>query len=75
LDAEGSSAAYKGARLAMTDAEIERLALDAARYRWLRDDNAYAPEEAAIPGGEDLDELCDESIAFLARHKPSNEAD
>lgn len=32
---------------------------DAARYRWLRDGNAYAPEENYVTGGEELDKLCD----------------
>lgn len=41
-------------------AELER---DAMRYRWLRDGNAYMPEEQHIKGGEDLDTLCDEEIA------------
>lgn len=35
---------------------------DAARYRALRDDNAYLPEENGIRGGEALDKLCDEII-------------
>lgn len=43
-------------------------ALDAARYRWLRDDNAYVPEEECVRGGEDLDKLCD---AGLAENPPS----
>lgn len=33
------------------------------RYLWLRDDNAYAPEEEHVRGGYELDELCDEGIA------------
>lgn len=37
--------------------------LDAARYRWLRDGNGYAPEEEMVRGGEDLDKLCDDGIA------------
>jgi hypothetical protein len=36
---------------------------DARRYRWLRDDNAYAPEEAQARGGIELDKLCDEGTA------------
>lgn len=36
---------------------------DAARYRWLRADNAYAPEEQQVTGGQDLDDLCDAGIA------------
>lgn len=43
-------------------------ARDAARYRWLRDDHAYAPEEEVVRGGEDLDKLCD---AGLAENPPS----
>lgn len=38
-------------------------AKDAARYRWLRDDNAYVPEEEGVRGGEDLDRLCDDGRA------------
>lgn len=44
-------------------AECEDLRRDAARYRWLRHDNAYRPEELLVRGGEDLDSLCDEGIA------------
>jgi hypothetical protein len=33
------------------------------RYLWLRDDNAYAPEEEHVRGGYELDELCDAGIA------------
>lgn len=36
--------------------------VDAKRYRWLRDGNAYAPEEEMVRGGADLDKLCDESM-------------
>lgn len=39
-----------------------QMAHDAARYRWLRDGNAYAPEEEHVHGGEELDKLCDEGI-------------
>jgi hypothetical protein len=52
------------------DAEIKALSLklsscekDAERYRWLRDGNGYAPEEAMVRGGAELDRLCDEGIA------------
>jgi hypothetical protein len=46
---------------ALSPAEIvER---DAYRYRWLRDGNAYEPEEAGVSGGELLDALCDKGIA------------
>jgi len=41
--------------------------IDAARYRWLRDGNAYAPEEDGVRGDDDLDKLCD---AALAEEKP-----
>jgi hypothetical protein len=37
-------------------------ARDAARYRWLRDGNAYVPEELSVTGGEELDRLCDDGI-------------
>jgi hypothetical protein len=47
--------------------ELESAQKDAARYRWLRDDRAYAPEEATVRGGEELDALCDEGID--AQHK------
>jgi hypothetical protein len=43
--------------------EIERLQIDAARYRWLRDGNAYYPEEQMVRGGAELDELIDDAIA------------
>jgi len=35
---------------------------DAARYQWLRNGNAYAPEEAMVEGGDELDRLCDAAI-------------
>jgi hypothetical protein len=38
---------------------------DAARYRWLRDGNAYKPEEEFVRGGDDLDALCDAGIRAL----------
>lgn len=41
------------------DAEIKALRKDAERYRWLRDDNAYFPEEHYIRGGQELDEEID----------------
>jgi hypothetical protein len=40
---------------------------DAARYRWLRAGNAYAPEEECVDGGDELDQLCDEGIAASIR--------
>ena len=46
--------------------EVERLRVDACRYAWLRDGNAYAPEESYVRGGIDLDNLCDSEIAALA---------
>jgi hypothetical protein len=48
-------------------AELATLRRDAARYQWLRDGNAYAPKEAMVHGGEELDELCDEGIARARR--------
>jgi hypothetical protein len=47
----------------MTPEDLDALKRDAARYRWLRDDNAYAPEEGHVRGGEELDALCDEGLA------------
>jgi hypothetical protein len=47
---------------AIRDAE-DALRLDAARYRWLRDENAYRPEEMSVTGGERLDKLCDHGLA------------
>ena len=41
---------------------IRDLVRDAARYQWLRDGNAYAPEEELVTGGHELDALCDEGI-------------
>lgn len=41
----------------------EGYAKDAERYRWLRDDNAYFPEENLIMGGEELDIAIDREIA------------
>ena len=49
--------------------QLSRDALDAARYRWLRDGNGYAPEECGITGGEELDELCDEGVATQAKEQ------
>jgi hypothetical protein len=47
-------------------AETDSLTRDAMRYRWLRDGNAYAPEEAMVHGGDELDVLCDEGIERAA---------
>lgn len=44
------------------ESEIQELRKEAARYRWLRDGNAYAPEEWMITGGPVLDQFIDESI-------------
>jgi hypothetical protein len=35
---------------------------DVARYRWLRNGNAYFPEEAMIRGGQQLDDAIDAEI-------------
>jgi hypothetical protein len=55
--------ALRAARIPGIDAGGADLLLaairDAERYRWLRDGNAYAPEEEHVRGGEDLDYLCD----------------
>jgi hypothetical protein len=56
-----SEAAYK--RIAALKSKLAAAEKDAARYRWLRDDNGYAPEESFARGGDDLDKLCDEGIA------------
>jgi hypothetical protein len=44
-------------------ARIESLAADAERYKWLRNDNAYFPEEEMIRGGIELDQAIDAAIA------------
>lgn len=41
---------------------LESLKKDAARYRWLRDSNAYEPEEAGVIGGIELDDLIDAAM-------------
>lgn len=51
-------------------AERQRADKDAKRYRWLRDGNAYAPEENFIDGYDALDELCDDGIAETSGGKP-----
>jgi hypothetical protein len=43
-------------------AEVEQLRKDAERYRWLRDDNAYFPEEEMIRGGDELDAAIDAAM-------------
>lgn len=42
---------------------LEILKRDVWRYQWLRDDNAYAPEESMCRGGPELDQAIDEAIA------------
>jgi len=42
---------------------LASLTMDALRYRYLRNDRAYEPEEEGVHGGEDLDKLCDAGIA------------
>jgi hypothetical protein len=41
-------------------ARVDAAEANAARYLWLRDGNAFAPEEEGIRGGEELDALCDQ---------------
>lgn len=41
---------------------FDAIAHNAERYSWLRAGNGYAPEEAMVRGGEDLDKLCDEGV-------------
>lgn len=43
-------------------AECEKLRKDAERYRWLRADNAYFPEENYIRGGQELDAAIDAAM-------------
>jgi hypothetical protein len=52
-------------------AERARANKDAERYRWLRDGNAYVPEEQMCTGGEYLDEICDEGIAAIRQDNPN----
>jgi hypothetical protein len=51
---------------------IEALEKDAKRYRWLRDGNAYCPEEQEVTGGDDLDALCDAAIAAPEKTYPAD---
>lgn len=49
-------------RMARLRAAIEArksLEKDAERYRWLRDGNAYVPEECGATGGDFLDGIVD----------------
>jgi hypothetical protein len=61
-DADFIAAANPAAMLELIQ-RLEAAEKDAARYRWLRDDNAYWPEEQGITGGMDLDASIDEAIA------------
>jgi len=56
---------YLRDRIEQLEAENAALRDDAERYRWLRDDNAFFPEEQMIMGGDDLDAAID-----AARGKP-----
>lgn len=38
--------------------ERDKLKEQLLNYQWLRDGNAYAPEEECVRGGEELDRLC-----------------
>jgi hypothetical protein len=42
--------------------EAIALRKDAVRYRWLRNGNAYFPEEQMVMGGEELDSAIDAAI-------------
>lgn len=42
--------------------ELEALRRNDERYRWLRNGNAYAPEEWGITGGLKLDEWIDDEL-------------
>lgn len=37
----------------------ERICKNAERYLWLRNGNAYVPEEQGVTGGDELDALID----------------
>lgn len=58
-DSESALSAEILAALAGSPLEATDDAADAARYRWLRNNNAYAPEEDSVRGGIELDILCD----------------
>ncbi len=59
----GPLAASEAEAIAKWDEQdTQRDARDAARYRWIRDGNAYFPEEQGITGGEDLDALIDSAM-------------
>lgn len=55
-------ASMAGAFAAILGESNAQAAADAARYRWLRDGNAFCPEESGVCGGEALDVLCDAGI-------------
>jgi hypothetical protein len=42
---------------------LEAAETNDARYCWLREGNAYVPEESGVRGGEELDVLRDDGIA------------
>lgn len=42
--------------------EVQALRKDAGRYRWLRADNAYFPEENYMRGGQELDAAIDAAM-------------
>lgn len=69
IDAQQARVANLEAQLKLADEVqeplLDRLAgleQDAARYRWLRDDKAYFPEERGIVGGTELDEAIDAAM-------------
>lgn len=51
--------AYQAGRAALQSQDRDKDRIDAERYRWLRADNAYFPEENHIWGGQELDEAID----------------
>lgn len=50
------------ARAALQLPEVQAWKRDAERYRWLRADNAYFPEENYIRGGQELDAAIDSAM-------------
>ena len=42
--------------------EVQAWKKDAERYRWLRDNNAYFPEENYVRGGQELDKAIDAAM-------------
>lgn len=60
LDADGEpDVGNVHANVRALNVRLEQAEKDAARYRWLRDDHAYWPEEHYVRGGDELDELID----------------